>query len=454
MTLSISMSNIFLLLGSICVSSIQGKYYLVETEGAPHTPIKHDSDYRSQYVAPPPCVREAKDGRLPNCEKEPFPNPYNKNTNADAVQAKRQHYWTYNNKTGKCEEFKGEGYWCQDDETIYNMYTSEDECGFFCLPQDHIFGDIRESCLIKKTLPKEPCKAAVRWTLTKERKCEKYEAMGYYEDNGKNNQFESLDSCEYACPNCDDLPNPPDLMIPCQVEADIGRNPKCEKEPFPYAYNKSNNADLVQAKRQPFWTYNKMTGKCELFKGEGYWCQDDYTGYNLYDEEQSCRVNCMLKDTSKATAIEMVKWRTHLRPEECYHKVILPKEPCKPIERWTLTKNGCEMYAAMGGKLAYKNQKINQFGYSDDCKYGCPKCAHNTSPPTTTTSTIKPKEEYGPAYCYPGYIKNPEPGKDGCIPTCKPNYKIYEEGSDSCCTSSTWDSCCHTIGDWNSEICP
>jgi len=419
--------------------------------------------------------------------KKPFPFANNKSNNADLIQAIKQPFWTYNNKTGKCEEFKGEGYYCQDDDDPHNLYHTEKLCRHFCMQEDTKWKAYE--CYFKVKLPIEPCQPVERWTNTKDG-CTKYEIMGQrfvgIDFSEEKNHFYHSGACDVQCPKCD---NPPDLIIPCQMEEDLGRNPNCEKEPFPYAYNKSNNADLVQAKRQPFWTYNKMTGKCELFKGEGYYCQDGYTGYNLYDDEQSCRVNCMLKDTSKATAIEMVKWRRHLRPEECYHKVILPKEPCKPVERWTLTKDGCKMYAAMGGKLARENQEINQFGYSDDCKYSCPKCAQNTSPsPTAATSTITPTEarhtstpgptegpdgarhtstpgptegpdgEYGPGnppdYCAPGHIENPEPGKDDCIPVCKPNYKIYEEGSDSCCESDDSSSaCCHTIGDW-SVSCP
>ena len=36
-------------------------------------------------------------------------------------------------QTGKCEEFKGEGYWCKIDYLSKNMYQSEDDRRMFCL---------------------------------------------------------------------------------------------------------------------------------------------------------------------------------------------------------------------------------------------------------------------------------------------------------------------------------
>jgi len=214
MSLSFSISNIFLLLGAFYVSHIEGKHYLVETEGATDTPIEHSFDYygrKPDGSFPTPCETEAKEGRNPRCKKEPFPNPYNKRTNADVVQAKRQHYWTYNSKTGKCEEFKGEGYWCQDDkQKIYNMYESEVHCEDTCMPKVYITTTerpaIHPSCLSKKTLPKEPCRAALLYTMTKEGKCEKYEAQGFQFDSNyydkKYNQYQHLGHCQHACPNC------------------------------------------------------------------------------------------------------------------------------------------------------------------------------------------------------------------------------------------------------------
>merc|ERR1712126_26401 len=187
MTLFFSMSNIFLLLGALYVSLIHGKYYLVETEGAAHTPIKHDSDYGGEWRYIDPCEIEKKEGRNKFCENEPFPNRYDKSNNAEAVKAKNNNYWTYNKKTKKCEQFKGEGYWCKDEYLSKNMYESEDDCRMFCLLEfKEANGTITKitsrglwfTCHESDPLPKEPCEPLERWTLTKEKKCVMYEAMG------------------------------------------------------------------------------------------------------------------------------------------------------------------------------------------------------------------------------------------------------------------------------------
>jgi len=177
----------------------------------------------------------------------------------------------------------------------------------------------------------------------------------------------------------------PYTVHPCQIVAEGRGNKICENEPFPNPYNKNTSSDVTQATRQNYWTYNKLTGKCEEFKGEGYWCQDDKTGYNLFLSEEECRMDCMLEDGMNSTALEKVLWRTHNRADKCYEQVKLPKESCKAINRWTVSKEGrCQEYEAMGAKFDSLFNEINQFEFHQDCEFFCPYC-ENFSPSSETT---------------------------------------------------------------------
>merc|ERR1712126_668727 len=108
-------------------------------------------------------------------------------------------------------------------------------------------------------------------------------------------------------------------------------------------------------------------------------------GYNLFLSEEECRMDCMLDDGMNSTALERILWRTHKRVDKCFDQVTLPKDPCKAINRWTVTKEGrCQEYEAMGAKLGSLYNEINQFEFHHDCEFFCPYC-ENFSPPSETT---------------------------------------------------------------------